>query len=134
MTNAAPPSSASCAASPPSCGGASGLIGVTVAWASAARQVQLARLQLPADATLAQAVQASGLLQGLPENARAALAYGIWGRPCAPGAALQDGDRVEIWRPLRVDPKLARRERFASQGARTAGLFARRRPGGKAGY
>ena len=74
MTNAAPPSSASPAASPPSCGGASGLIGVTVAWASAARQVQLARLQLPADATLAQAVQASGLLQELPENARAALA------------------------------------------------------------
>lgn len=34
MTNAAPPSSASPAAS--------GLIGVTVAWASAARQVQLA--------------------------------------------------------------------------------------------
>ena len=98
MTNAAPPSSASPAASSPSCGGA------------------------------------SGLLQGLPENARAALAYGIWGRPCAPGAALQDGDRVEIWRPLRVDPKRARRERFASQGARTAGLFARRRPGGKAGY
>ena len=96
--------------------------------------MQLARLQLPADATLAQAVQASGLLQGLPENARAALAYGIWGRPCAPGAALQDGDRVEIWRPLRVDPKRARRERFASQGARAAGLFARRRPGGKAGY
>ena len=62
MTNAAPPSSASPAASSPSCGGASGLIGVTVAWASAARQVQLARLQLPADATLAQAVQASGLL------------------------------------------------------------------------
>lgn len=124
MTNAAPPSSAA----------AGGLIGVAVAWSSAARQVQIVRLQLPAGATLSQAVQASGLLQELPDNARAALAYGIWGRPCAPDAPLQEGDRVEIWRPLRVDPKRARRERFASQGARTAGLFTRRRPGGKAGY
>jgi uncharacterized protein len=29
---------------------------------------------------------------------------------------------------------VARRERFAKQGARTSGLFAKRRPGGKAGY
>jgi len=41
---------------------------------------------------------------------------------------------VEIWRPLRVDPKLARRERFGRQGARSAGLFAKRRPGSKPGY
>jgi len=39
-----------------------------------------------------------------------------------------------LWRPLRVDPKLARRERFGQQGARAAGLFARRRPGAKPGY
>ena len=109
-------------------------IAVTVAFASAARQVQTARLHLPAGATLAQAVQASGLLQGLNEPERAALAWGIWGRPALPEAVLRAGDRVEIWRPLRVDPKRARRERFASQGARAAGLFARRRPGGKAGY
>jgi len=33
-----------------------------------------------------------------------------------------------------VDPKVARRERFARQGAKTAGLFAKRRAGAKAGY
>ena len=48
--------------------------------------------------------------------------------------AVQDGDRLELYRSLTVDPKLARRQRFASQGARAAGLFARRRPGGKQGY
>ena len=47
---------------------------------------------------------------------------------------VRPGDRVEIYRPLKVDPKVARRERFVRQGARATGLFARRRPGGKAGY
>ena len=46
-------------------------------------------------------------------------------------SVLRDGDRVEIYRPLRVDPKVARRERFRKQGARAAGLFAQRRPGAK---
>jgi hypothetical protein len=47
-----------------------------------------------------------------------------WARPAG-------RDRVEIYRPLQVDPKVARRERFASQGARTTGLFARRAPGAR---
>jgi putative ubiquitin-RnfH superfamily antitoxin RatB of RatAB toxin-antitoxin module len=41
---------------------------------------------------------------------------------------------VEIYRGLLVDPKVARRERFRKQGARAAGLFAKRRPGAKPGY
>ncbi|MDH5708755.1 MAG: RnfH family protein, partial [Hylemonella sp.] len=47
---------------------------------------------------------------------------------------LRDLDRVELYRPLKVDPKVARRERFARQGARGAGLFASKRAGAKAGY
>jgi putative ubiquitin-RnfH superfamily antitoxin RatB of RatAB toxin-antitoxin module len=47
---------------------------------------------------------------------------------------LNPTDRVEVLRGLRVDPKVARRERFQKQGARTAGLFAKRRPGAKPGY
>jgi sulfur carrier protein len=41
---------------------------------------------------------------------------------------------VELYRPLKVDPKLARRERFNRQGAGTTGLFAKRRAGAKSGY
>jgi hypothetical protein len=41
---------------------------------------------------------------------------------------------VELVRPLLVDPKVARRERFRRQGSRAAGLFAGRRPGSKPGY
>ncbi|WP_311221235.1 MULTISPECIES: RnfH family protein [unclassified Acidovorax] len=58
----------------------------------------------------------------------------VWGRVVPHAQALRDLDRVEWCRSLLVDPKVARRERFARQGARTAGLFADRRPGAKAGY
>ena len=59
---------------------------------------------------------------------------GIWGRRCQAQQPVREGDRIEIYRPLRVDPKVARRERFRKQGARGAGLFAQRRPGAKPGY
>ena len=43
--------------------------------------------------------------------------------PPGVGQVLRDQDRIEIYRPLRVDPKVARRERFVKQGSRGAGLF-----------
>ena len=52
----------------------------------------------------------------------------------SPEQVLREGDRLELLRPLRVDPKVARRERFVGQGARSTGLFAKRRPNSKAGY
>jgi len=58
----------------------------------------------------------------------------VWGKPVDPSYLLKDGDRLEVLRPLRVDPKVARRERFQKQGAKTAGLFAKRRAGAKPGY
>ena len=59
---------------------------------------------------------------------------GIWGRLTAPSHPLKDGDRLEIYRPLQVDPKLARKQRFKRQGKGRTGLFARRRIGAVAGY
>jgi putative ubiquitin-RnfH superfamily antitoxin RatB of RatAB toxin-antitoxin module len=108
---------------------------ITVAHCLAARQVQEFQIDLPEGARASQALQACGIgLQdgGAPDAPGWLL--GIWGRRCTPAAALQDGDRLEVYRPLRVDPKVARRERFKGQGARTAGLFAKRRPGAKPGY
>jgi len=58
----------------------------------------------------------------------------VWGHPQELNHRLKLGDRLEITRPLRVDPKVARRERFAKQGAKAAGLFAKKRPQAKAGY
>lgn len=107
---------------------------VVVAYAPAPRQVHELALKVAAGTTLAQALQASGLAALYPELDLAHAPVGVWGRRAARELVLRDQDRVEVYRPLRVDPKVARRERFAKQGPGTAGLFARRRAGAKAGY
>ena len=109
---------------------------ITVLWSGQARQVQEWQGELPPGSTVADALQASGLPEEGGE-AHAAVdggAVGLWGRQAALADALKDGDRVEVYRPLRVDPKVARRERFMQQGSRSSGLFAKKRPGAKAGY
>lgn len=102
-------------------------LSVEVVFSAQAGQVQEWSLQLPPGACLLDALRAVGL-EASP------WAAGIWGRRAERAQLLRDGDRVELYRPLLVDPKVARRERFARQGARGAGLFSRQRPGGKAGY
>ncbi|MEO6623831.1 MAG: RnfH family protein [Burkholderiaceae bacterium] len=109
-------------------------IRVTVVYSPRARLVQEVQVQLAPGSTLSQAIRASGLLEQNPELKGAPLLTGVWGRKAPPDQTLRDQDRVEIYRPLKVDPKVARRARFVKQGARSAGLFARRRPGAKPGY
>jgi hypothetical protein len=65
------------------------------------------------------AVESAGLLQEFPELGRKAPTLGVFGRVVPPAHSLRPGDRVEIYRPLRVDPREARR-RLAAQG-RTMG-------------
>lgn len=107
---------------------------ITVVYSPFARDVREVALQLSAGSTVLQALQASGLLQTFPQFDTSTLALGVWGKNASLTQALQGKDRVEIYRPLTVDPKVARRERFASQGARSAGLFVQKRAGSKAGY
>ena len=108
---------------------------ISLTYSPAPRSVLECELDLPAGSLLRDALQASGWLELHPELAdREAIGCGIWGRKAAAETVLREQDRIEFWRPLRVDPKVARRERFQSQGARNAGLFARRRPGAKQGY
>ncbi len=116
---------------------ASDMLHVTLVYSPAPRQVTQHELLLPKGTTVAQAVEQAGLLNECPEiNLRdqAAFVVGIWGRKTTLNHVLRDSDRVEIYRPLLVDPKVARRERFQKQGTRGAGLFAKRRPGAKPGY
>lgn len=107
---------------------------VTVVYSPAAREVQEITLELTAPCSVLQALQESGLLAGFPEIDSLHTVVGVWGRKAALDLVLRDQDRVEVYRPLRVDPKVARRERFASQGSRGAGLFDKKRAGAKAGY
>jgi putative ubiquitin-RnfH superfamily antitoxin RatB of RatAB toxin-antitoxin module len=105
---------------------------ITVLYSPAPREVLEWKVELPHGATVRDAVLASGWRALCPEVE--APEVGVWGRRCPPQQALRAGDRVEIYRDLKVDPKVARRERFRKQGARSAGLFAKRRPGAKPGY
>ena len=107
---------------------------VTVVYSPVARQLHEFQLVLPLGTTAWGALVGSGVAQLFPNLNLAAAVLGIWGRKCAPDHVLRNLDRVEIYRPLTVDPKVARRERFAKQGARTAGLFEKKRLGAKAGY
>ncbi|QIL44229.1 RnfH family protein [Acidovorax sp. HDW3] len=101
---------------------------ITLCASLQAGAVQELALCLPPGSCVADALAASAW--ALPAD----MACGIWGKVVARNAPLHDGDRIECYRVLTVDPKVARRQRFARQGARTSGLFARQRPGGKAGY
>lgn len=107
---------------------------VTVVYSPGPRIVHEWPLALPEGATLMDALEASGIAAVWPGfDARGAV-LGVWGRKAKPERRLRERDRVEVYRTLRVDPKVARRERFRSQGARAAGLFARKRQGSKPGY
>lgn len=105
---------------------------ITVVVSTAPGKLLECELQLPEGATVADALRAMADQTGIPQSDQAVC--GVWGRVVEAGQVLRANDRVEVYRPLTVDPKVARRERFARQGARTTGLFANRRPGGKAGY
>ena len=109
-------------------------LSVTVVYAPQPRQVCEITLQVPPGSTATDALRQSGVLVSLSAEEIAVLELGIWGRKVPGNQTLRAHDRVELYRPLTVDPKVARRERFARQGAKGAGLFAKRRAGAKAGY
>ncbi len=119
--------------------GQGGAISVLLVYSPAPRQVHELVLSLPVGASVGDALNALALHAAAEQDDRFVsispdLSCGVWNRPVSPSHALADGDRIELYRPLRVDPKVARRERFKKQGAKSAGLFATRRPGAKAGY
>lgn len=109
-------------------------VNIVLIYSPAPRQVREWQLVLPAGSTVAHAIETSGILGSYPELASGRLALGIWGRKTSLRQVLHAQDRLEVYRPLRVDPKMARRERFDQQGVKKSGLFARKRAGAKAGY
>lgn len=106
---------------------------ITLIYSPVSRQVREWTLELGSGATVIQALAACSIFKEFPDLANN-LTTGIWGRRVRLDHRLADKDRIEIYRPLRVDPKTARRERFSRQGVKSAGLFTQKRPGAKAGY
>ncbi|WP_329743224.1 RnfH family protein [Dyella sp. A6] len=84
------------------------IVEVACAWPD--RQL-VYRVELAPGSTVMQAIEASGLLRDEPCLELDPARLGVFARRVAPGDILRDGDRVEIYRPLTVDPKEARRRR-----------------------
>ncbi len=76
---------------------------------------RLASVSLPDGATVQDAIDASGLVTRFPDESIDSMQVGVWGRVVDREHALKDGDRVEIYRPLLLDPREARR-RLAAAG------------------
>jgi putative ubiquitin-RnfH superfamily antitoxin RatB of RatAB toxin-antitoxin module len=93
------------------------VIDVEVAYAEADKQV-IVPLQVPVGTSAGEAVRRSGLAEQFPDMDSNTAAIGVFGIPVSPCAPLAQGDRVEIYRPLQVDPKEARRQRAARSRAR----------------
>ena len=100
---------------------------VTVAYSPAARQLDVVELTLPVGATAALAIAQSGLLARHPTIDLTVQKLGVWGQLCTLEQTLRDSDRVEIYRPLLVDPKEARRQRYQRDKVKPTGTSSRRR-------
>ena len=77
---------------------------IIVVYANPPRQAQVS-VNLDDGATLRQAIEKSGLLARFPEIDLATNKAGVWGKVTPLDAALEDGARIEIYRPITADPK-----------------------------
>lgn len=97
-----------------------GVLAVELVYAESPQRLHRLDLSLPAGATVADALRASGWQELLGASVMNGLKVGVWGRVCEPHAVLRDRDRIELYRPLQVDPKEARRQRYRRDGMRRA--------------
>jgi uncharacterized protein len=85
---------------------------VTVVYALPDQAIEI-EVRLSEGATVADAIDRSGIVARVPEASRAAV--GIFGKRVRRDAVLAAGDRVEIYRPLIADPNTLRRRRAAQR-------------------
>jgi putative ubiquitin-RnfH superfamily antitoxin RatB of RatAB toxin-antitoxin module len=101
----------------------------TVACDTPAR-ILVCELDLPNDATIGFALSEARRLLGDSAADWEHAATGIYGRVCGRGHIPADGDRIELYRPLNIDPRAQRRARAAkaARAARARGNRAGRGP------
>lgn len=85
---------------------------VEVAYATPAQQ-KILRVSVPEGTNMVEAVRLSGILDIFPDIDLAGSKLGVFSKmvPKPEQQAVQDGDRIEIYRPLLIDPKQARMNR-----------------------
>jgi putative ubiquitin-RnfH superfamily antitoxin RatB of RatAB toxin-antitoxin module len=92
---------------------------VIVVYVLADRQ-RVLRAEVAPGTTIGEAIVASGLLVLEPELQHRTLDVGVWNRRASASEAAREGDRIEVYRPLTVDPKEARRIRAGVRKRRRA--------------
>jgi putative ubiquitin-RnfH superfamily antitoxin RatB of RatAB toxin-antitoxin module len=83
---------------------------VEVVYAERHRQA-LCSVVLPPGSTVQDAIEQSGIAREVAAITISSCKVGVFGRVCARNTPVRDGDRVEIYRPLVIEPKDARRGR-----------------------
>jgi len=89
-----------------------GFYRVEVAYALPERQLIVA-VDVPPETTAMEAIRLSGIEEQFAEIDLGINRIGVFGKLCKPDRVLAPGERVEIYRPLKADPKVVRRERAA---------------------
>lgn len=87
---------------------------VGVVYATPQRQVNL-KVDLDEGATVRQAIDRSGLLKKCPEIDLAEVKVGVWGKLVTIDSAVEDGARVEVYRPVTADPRTVKRRNQPAQ-------------------
>ena len=96
------------------------LIAVEVAYALPDKQL-IKSLEVPTGTSVIEAVRLSGIDDEFEElSLDQPLQLGIFGKAVKADQSLQAGERVEIYRPLQVDPKEVRKRRAAEAKERRA--------------
>ena len=91
-------------------------LNIEVVYATRERQ-EIVPVVVEEGATASDAVRVSGLCERHPGLDAGALRVGIFGSEVSGGTLVAHGDRVEIYRPLKVDPKAARRAKARARSS-----------------
>ncbi|MBY0233447.1 MAG: RnfH family protein [Burkholderiaceae bacterium] len=99
-------------------------IAVELVWSPQAGEVHQRQLLVAPGSSVEQALRTC--VDFAPQLAQLAeLRVGVWGRIKPLSTVLRENDRIEVYRPLTVDPKEARRQRYKARGQR---IVSRHRP------
>jgi putative ubiquitin-RnfH superfamily antitoxin RatB of RatAB toxin-antitoxin module len=106
-------------------GASVGVMAIEVVLGLAPRQIKRVLLTLPSGSTVRQALDAADVWAMAETLSLQAIesgdwTVGVWGRKERLGHVLRDQDRIELVRPLNVDPKEARRVRYRAHGEKLA--------------
>lgn len=85
------------------------MVHVELIYINLQKEILQFNLSLPAGSTVEDVIKASGIYESNPETQQ--FAVGLFSKRCSKDKEVKTGDRIEIYRPLQIDPKEKRRER-----------------------